>query len=515
MKPYCCTIELSSASETRLFAQVLSLKLRAGDVVALNGDLGAGKTTLAREMIRAIAGDGKLDVPSPTYSLAQNYVTQRFEVRHYDFYRLAHADELVELGLTDDLDEVVSIIEWPDRAAAALPAQRIEIELGDIRFGEVDGRTVELTADGAAAARMTRAMEIWFFLRSWFSQQGLVDDEIQIWYMQGDASARSYARLQMPGRDVILMDSPRQPDGPLIRNGLPYSRIAHLAEDIRPFIAIGAQLERHGYSVPATHALDAESGLAVIEDLGARVFGDLIANGHDIEPLYRRALDVLVRLAKHDPPFAVEGHACAHIMPRFDQATIEIEIELLLDWYVPFCKGQPVTDDERASFLAVWRCQSALLERQSSWILRDFHSPNLIWLPDREGAACIGIIDYQDAVVGHRAYDVVSLLQDARLDVPEKTEQQLLDYYLASIKSADPDFDEGGFQHAYAFFGAQRNTKILGIFARLAKRDGKSQYLRHIPRLCSYLQRCLGHPELQEIRAWFAVHLPNVLENGE
>jgi len=509
-----CTVELASQSQTRLFAQVLSLQLRIGDVVALRGDLGAGKTTLARHLIRAFAGDDALEVPSPTYALMQTYSTQRFEVCHYDLYRLADGAELYELGFQEHLDNTVTIIEWPEIAVELLPDNCIEICLSEIWRGEIECRTARLSTKGMAVSRVQRALEIWFFLQTWRGAVRLGGGEVDTRYLQGDASARSYARLQTPYRPLMLMDSPRQPDGPPLRDGQPYSRLAHLAEDICPFVAIGAELQRHGFSVPTIYHVNAEHGLAIIEDFGPAVFGDLIAQGHDIEPLYRRACDVLVHLSTVDPPENVMGHGCRHAMPRFDWTAMEIEIGLLLDWYLPLASGRAATERERELFEDAWRQQLTQLEPQSAWVLRDFHSPNLIWLPDRDGIESVGIIDYQDALIGHCAYDVVSLLQDARLDVAQDVEQRLLRYYLSQTKAKGRSCDESAFLHAYALLGAQRNTKILGIFARLAKRDGKSQYLRHIPRLCHYLQRCLEHPELQNIRAWFAECLPQVLRNG-
>ncbi len=512
MAPYSSTIELANPSETRLFAQVLSLQLRNGDVVALRGDLGAGKTTLARHLIRAFAADDELEVPSPTYALMQSYNTSRFDVCHYDLYRLADADELYELGFPDNLENAVSIIEWPELAAEVLPDNRIEVYLSELRRDEIDCRTARLTAVGISAARMRRAANTWFFLKSWCREAQLCGDEIHMRYLQGDASARSYARLQMPNRSLMFMDTPPQPDGPPIRDGLSYSRIAHLAEDIRPFIAIGAELHRRGCRVPETYHVEAEKGFAIIEDLGPAVFGDLIAQGHDIEPLYRQACDVLVHLGTSGPPAEVSGYGCRHRMPVFDQGAMEIEVQLLLDWFVPFATGRQAADTERRTFLDIWHRNLDRLEQQKAWILRDFHSPNLLWLPEREGVARVGLIDYQDAMIGHRAYDVVSLLQDARLDVSEDAEQRLLRYYLDQMRATGQSCDESDFRYAYALLGAQRNTKILGIFARLAKRDGKSQYLRHIPRLCRYLRRCLEHPELKDIRAWFAEYLPEILQ---
>ena len=141
-------------------------------------------------------------------------------------------------------------------------------------------------------------------------------------------------------------------------------------------------------------------------------------------------------------------------------------------------------------------------------MLRDYHSPNLLWLPERDGLARIGVLDFQDALIGPAAYDVASLLQDARVGVPEAMEVTLLSRYVRARRGDDPEFDAAGFSVVYATLAAQRATKILGIFARLDQRDGKPQYLRHMPRLWNYLRRSLAHPALASLQAWYAANVP-------
>ena len=144
-------------------------------------------------------------------------------------------------------------------------------------------------------------------------------------------------------------------------------------------------------------------------------------------------------------------------------------------------------------------------------MLRDYHSPNLLWLPEREGLARVGVIDFQDALKGHAAYDLVSLSQDARRDIPGDLEGRLYAHYCEARAQRDSAFEQDAFGAAYAALGAQRNSKILGIFARLAKRDGKHDYLAHIPRVSAYMERNLAHPALKSLRAWFDAHLPEVM----
>jgi aminoglycoside/choline kinase family phosphotransferase len=197
-----------------------------------------------------------------------------------------------------------------------------------------------------------------------------------------------------------------------------------------------------------------------------------------------------------------------HWLPIYDMDAYLIEAELLLDWYLPR-RGVAVSENMRHEYTAVWRdLLTVAVEAPPTWVLRDFHSPNLLWLPNRKGLARLGILDFQDAVMGPDAYDLASLLQDARVDVAEATELALLGRYLRRRRADDADFDGAQFIQLYVTLAAQRASKILGIFARLDARDGKPQYLRHMPRIWGYLQRSLAHPALAPLGAWYGEHVP-------
>ena len=185
-----------------------------------------------------------------------------------------------------------------------------------------------------------------------------------------------------------------------------------------------------------------------------------------------------------------------------------IEADLLPSWFWPFVTGTEISDEQRAEFVTLWQDLLPLTQTEKPvWALRDYHSPNLLWLPEREGLKRVGIIDTQDCLMGHPAYDLASMLQDARVDIDFGFADDLYAEY-CGLRSRDPAFDRASFDVAYAVLGAQRATKILGIFARLSKRDGKHGYLRHIPRVSRYLERNLAHPRLAGLRAWFDRHLP-------
>lgn len=497
------TRELDEAGGVRL-AELLALKIRPGDVIALSGELGAGKTTFARALIGALSRDSDAEVPSPTFSLHQTYLTPRLTIAHFDFYRLSSAEEARELGFDEAVQDGAVIVEWPERAPALLPEGRFEIVLGETANPDV--RKVTVRGFGAAGARVARIGEVMAFLDGQGAWAGA-----RITYLQGDASTRSYARLFQRDRTVLLMDAPRQPDGPPIRGGQPYSRIAHLAEDmVRPFVAIGTALQRAGLSAPGVVAADLGKSILLVEDLGDRLFGAEVAAGASQALLWRTAVDTLVRLRRVPVPTVLPlPDGTSYRLPRRDRAAFEIEVELLLDWLWPELNGSPAPQAVRAVFQAVWRpILDRLLALPGGWFLRDYHSPNLIWLPEREGVARVGILDFQDALHEHFAFDLLSLLQDARVDVPEELERELFTYYCAQVEAQEPAFDRAQFASAYADFGAQRNTRLLGLWARLLRRDGKSHYMAHMPRTWGYLQRNLRHVALAPLAAWYDRHFP-------
>lgn len=491
-----------SEADAALVAGELAPRLRVGDFIALRGDLGAGKTTFARALIRVITGNPAEEVPSPTFALVQPYETPRFPVAHFDFYRLSHSSEASELGLDDALARGVVISEWPERIEHELPADRLELDLTDGATPAL--RHFTFTGYGAWAARLERLAQAKRFITKigWnYAAQT---------YVNGDASPRCYSRLTRDnGETAILMDWPKAPDGPPIRNGLPYSRIAHLAEDVRPFIAVAKALREAGLAAPRIYAEDAKRGFLLIEDFGDAVFTRLAANGADMLPLYRLAVDALLLLRKAAPPEAMTVDGGVHRLPAYSREALSIETELLVDWFLPAIIGAETPPAVRDSFANLWGTQfDWLLTQPGGWLLRDYHSPNLVLRPDREGLARLGVLDFQDALYGHPAFDLVSLLQDARLDLPPSLEPELLAYYCERARANDPAFDEAAFTQAYRLLGAQRNTKILGIFARLARRDGKRAYLQHMPRVARYLMSDLQHSSLSELKSWYDRELP-------
>lgn len=499
-------VNAASEAETAMLAHEVVALLRRGDMVTLSGDLGAGKTTFARAMIRHLLDDPQIEAPSPTFTLMQVYEKGNLRLVHADFYRLGGAEELAGLGWEEVVDGALALVEWAERASSALPADRLDVHLDFADPDKPQARRITIVGHGVFAQRLAPFRA----LRDLLRKSGWSDAKRA--FLQGDASSRAYETLENPdGSRAILMISPQRPDGPPIRYGKSYSAIAHLAENVRPFVALADGLRAHGFSSPRIYGQELDAGLLIVEDLGRE---GVVDDQGPIPERYLEAAAVLASLHAQRLPdvLPVQG-AGAYLIPPYDLDALLIEIELLLEWYVPHTKTL-VASGARATFVNLWR--QTLVEvtgAPHTWTLRDYHSPNLIWLPEREGLARVGIIDFQDCVLGHPAYDLASLGQDARVTVPEDLELKLLAFYAQRRRAADPSFDMRGFTRAYSILAAQRATKIVGIFARLNQRDGKPGYLRHLPRVEGYLRKNLQHPALAEIKAWCQANLPTLFDH--
>ena len=482
------------------FARELSLWARPGLAIHLSGDLGAGKSAFARAFIRALAlGDKEFDIPSPSFSLVQAYDTIRVPVAHVDLYRIKSAMEVAELGLEEFLPKYLALIEWPENLHETIFPDCLKIFFA----GSGEARDLRLEATGEWIEILRRNETI-----NGFVDRSPMTGGIR-YFFEGDASARRYERVAGNATMQLLMDMPNRPDGPVVKNGKPYSAIAHLAEGIGAVVAINDYLFNLDYSVPRIYAADVKLGLAFIESLGDRVFGRMMARGEDMGEPMKAAVEVLADMAAREWPSKVPVRGgTEHHIASYDLDAMLIEVDLLPSWFWPLQKKSAPDDKMKAEFSAIWQTLLASIDSYKPvWTLRDYHSPNLLWLPERKRLRRVGIIDTQDCVMGHPAYDLVSMLQDARVDIDFERADELFDHY-CGLRSAQGQFDAREFSRVFAILGAQRATKILGIFARLSKRDGKSIYLNHIPRVSSYLKRNLAHPELALLKSWYERNLP-------
>jgi tRNA threonylcarbamoyl adenosine modification protein YjeE len=480
---------LADEAGTREAGNDIAAALKKGDALALHGDLGAGKTTLARAIIRSLAGDAGLEVPSPTFTLVQTY-SGRLPVAHFDLYRIGDAEEMRELGLDEALAEGAALVEWPDRAGVYLPETTIHVKL----LEEGSGRRMTIDGPESVLARFDRSFEIRRFLEISGRSHAMRG------YLAGDASARSYETIDCDGERELLMNAPRQPDGPPIRDGKPYSQIAHLAESVLPFVAVDEALRANGLCAPEIRAADLDAGLLLIEDLGRDSL--LAANGAPIAQRYLASAQMLAEMHRRKWSPDIELNCgSTYDVPAYDREAMAIETELLIDWYLPFAAGRPATDEERHAFQSVWNGLFDRLEAaEKTIVLRDFHSPNIIWRDSETGIDRVGIIDFQDALIGPSAYDVASLSMDARVTMSEALETEIRNAY---VEARETDFDRTAFDETYAIMAAQRNSKIVGIFVRLDMRDGKPQYRQHLPRIRDYLERATRHEALADLRSLY------------
>lgn len=305
--------------------------------------------------------------------------------------------------------------------------------------------------------------------------------------MAGDASHRRYFRLDRP--KAMLMDAP-----------------PGTGEDVRPFVAVTQWLRTYGFSAPEILAADLDRGFLLLEDLGDELFTPaLVREPGRAVALYTAATDLLARLGRLPAPQIIGPNDCRMPLPSYDTAVLTRESALLTEWWIPAATGAPACDALSADLSTLVTAATAeVAGARESVVLRDYHADNLIWLPDRAGDARVGLLDYQDALAGHPAYDLVSLLEDARRDTSEELQQAMIALYL----DRRPELDARAFCAAYAALGAQRNMKIIGIFARLALRDRKPRYLQMIPRVWTHLARDLTHPTLAPLKRWVAQNVP-------
>jgi aminoglycoside/choline kinase family phosphotransferase len=299
--------------------------------------------------------------------------------------------------------------------------------------------------------------------------------------LAGDASFRRYERLTASGGEtLVLMDAPPP------------------QEDVRPFLRVARHLASLGLSAPRIVAADETAGLLLLEDFGDNSMSRLVDAPGDQGALYALATDTLAALHRHPRAAAIE-------LPAYDAARLAEEACLLLDWYLPALAGSPTPPALREEYAALLRALATPLEAlPRSLVLRDYFPDNLMVLADRAEIAACGLLDFQDALLGPVAYDLVSLLEDARRDVDDGLKPAMRARYLAAF----PALDREDFMAGYQFCSAQRNLRIIGVFTRLCLRDHKPGYLRHIPRLWRLVEQAVAHPALRPLEDWLARNLP-------
>ena len=333
--------------------------------------------------------------------------------------------------------------------------------------------------------------------------------------LSGDASTRAYERLhRADGATLIFMDQPPALETapcppaatPAERQALGYNALARLAAGrVDAFIATAGWLRAQGLSAPAIVAADAPAGLAVLEDLGDDLFARLIEAGADEAPLYDAAITALVRLHAASPPDVLAYDGVTWPLLTYDETALATADGIFIEWLPKLKPGLDFGADAVAEWDAVWGPIRRHGDATATvFCHRDYHAENLIWLPGRDGPERVGLLDFQDAVKAHPAWDLSMLLHDARRQVTPEREAACLDRYF----QLRPELDRPEFLADFHRLGALNIVRILGIFARLTTRDGKPRYATLMPRLWGYLDRCLADPALGDLKAWLDRHLP-------
>ncbi len=333
--------------------------------------------------------------------------------------------------------------------------------------------------------------------------------------LPGDASTRRYYRVKQNGRGAMLMDQPQSTEAPACppdatpkeRLALGYNATARLAgADCGRFIATADFLRSRGLAAPQIYADDAAQGFVLLEDFGDDLYADVLGRGVDEDVLYGAAIDAIARLHVEPAPPRLSSGAALY---EYDLTACLAETDLMTEWFMPLALGRRASVDEMSEHRDLWR---ELLESvhaaEPVFVHRDYHAQNLFWLPERKGAARVGMIDFQDALAGNKSYDVISLLEDARRDVSPDLAAAMKAQYLAAMKAEGRELDGELWSAEAAATAAQRNAKIAGIFARLASRDRKPRYLAHLPRVWGYLECDLAHPALAKLRGWYDRAIP-------
>ncbi len=508
---------------TSLISQ-LACYIYAGDNVFVIGDSHVGKTFFIHELISHLCDEpATLSYTSTAKTGAVKYnLADNGCVNYYDFSNISDSHDIRYEQLTSN-DYDINLFECADPICDGTVIPHISVSIV-ARKGEMC--TISIEASAQYASRMKRFC---YFIE--FLQLHNIDDAI-CKNVAGDATARKYYRI-IPNSKQISQTGLK--NKPLANNLIVMSDETHLPSDygtnpdsyidlskttITSFCAIAKKLHNAGVTVPKIHAADITNMFLLLEDFGSNRFGADFFAQSDVESGYQSAMDMLLHLAELsyekdiDMEFTTKNprltstHSYTHQINRYSLDNYAEDLTVLLDWYYPEIHKHEASIFLRETFTDIWKPHlEALIKDKIVLSLRDFHSPNMFWLPEKKGIERIGVIDFQDAYYGHMAYDLVSLLMDARFDLPKEYHDKWLYDYVKKAARCIDNFNEEEFLLNYWRIGAQRNSRILGVFIRLLRRDNKDGYIKNIPRVWRYLMYCLSHPGLHDLKQWYELHL--------
>ena len=469
-------------SDLEKLAKELVPLLNEGGVMTLNGQIGAGKTTLAKLIIQELTQTPLEDIVSPTFNLYHTYNRDNLEIAHYDFYRIESEIELLEIDLNESLTDKICIIEWADKFRDLLPKDRIEIFIKCKK----NERVYRINPLGKFREVVSNRAKIENYLG------GLDINFTELRRLPGDASKRNYYRVMSPDNTMILMDATQESN---------IKSKTGLSNGIDDFIKIQKYLDSIDVRVPKLIVRNRIDNILLEEDLGEYSYADMLTK-ENYQKLYNPAIKTLIHISNINHPKNISTDSNPHYLKEFDLDIYLNEAEIFIDYYWPFIHGKQCNADKKQEFTNVMGEVYSNLTDDKTLMLRDFHSPNLLFLENEDGFRKCAVIDFQDALFGHPLYDLVSLTNDARISIDEHQEKYLIDLYKKDFPFNNFQFDSLSFIEQYHILGVQRSIKILGIFARLAILETNQNYLVHMPRVICYIKRIMQSGSIQTLACW-------------
>jgi len=481
---------INTLNELDAFVKYIAPIFEKGDLLALNGEIGSGKTTLTKHLINYLTATRIDEINSPTFNLCQTYSNEDLIISHYDFYRLDYLQEIEELDINDSIKNNFTIIEWANKFSSILPKDHIEIQIDN----KSDKREYKILFHGEYAKKIAGHKNRLSFL----SNSNLNIKKIT--NMRGDASKRKYYRVNDGTENFVLMDA--------LEDSINKTTTSKTITD---FIIFRQYLEDIGLRVPKIYEFDIQKQLILEEDLGLTTYDELYSK-LSFQDLINPAIESLLILVHSNYKNINDLDGKAFEPQNFDEKVFINESKIFIDYYWPYVKNSICPEEEKYEFLSIIENIYSDLSTDKTLVLRDYHSPNLHYLQNEKGHKKCALIDFQDALLGHPLYDLVSLAQDARFTISEDQERYIVDTFEDKFLFNDFQLSKSSFNEQYKILAIQRSLKILGIFARLSLLEGKNNYIIHMPRVLDYIRRSMDCSLLNNLTHWLKINFKDIFD---
>ena len=481
---------INTLNELDAFVKYITPIFEKGDLLALNGEIGSGKTTLTKHLINYLTATRIDEINSPTFNLCQTYSNEDLIISHYDFYRLDYLQEIEELDINDSIKNNFTIIEWANKFSSILPKDHIEIQIDN----KSDKREYKILFHGEYAKKIAGHKNRLSFL----SNSNLNIKKIT--NMRGDASKRKYYRVNDGTETFVLMDA--------LEDSINKTATSKTITD---FIIFRQYLEDIGLRVPKIYEFDIQKQLILEEDLGLTTYDELYSK-LSFQDLINPAIESLLILVHSNYKNINDLDGKAFKPQNFDEKVFINESKIFIDYYWPYVKNSICPEEEKYEFLSIIEKIYSDLSTDKTLVLRDYHSPNLHYLQNEKGHKKCALIDFQDALLGHPLYDLVSLAQDARFTISEDQERYIIDTFKDKFLFNDFQLSKSSFNEQYKILAIQRSLKILGIFARLSLLEGKNNYIIHMPRVLNYIRRSMDCSLLNNLTHWLKINFKDIFD---